>query len=104
MPKDLVRGRNGSFFRKTFFPEGIYWWQDDISAIRMIWEDKCGEFGQWTFAGTEPSIIGTETWTRNGMYFFSGIPAFYVFMHRKWGVGGGICSIIMRIPRSTPPT
>ena len=22
------------------------------------------------FAGTEPSIMGTETWTRKGMYFF----------------------------------
>ena len=22
------------------------------------------------FAGTEPSLIGTESWTRNGMYFF----------------------------------
>lgn len=31
------------------------------------------------FAGTEPSIIGTETWTRNGMYFFPDT-AFYEFI------------------------
>lgn len=31
------------------------------------------------FAGTEPSIIGTETWTRNGMYFFPDT-GFYEFI------------------------
>ena len=31
------------------------------------------------FAGTEPSIIGTETWTRNGMYFFPDT-CFYEFI------------------------
>ncbi|SHJ15454.1 GH3 family domain-containing protein [Parasporobacterium paucivorans] len=31
------------------------------------------------FAGTEPSIIGTETWTRNGMYFFPDA-CFYEFI------------------------
>lgn len=31
------------------------------------------------FAGTEPSIIGTETWTRNGMYFFPDT-CFYEFL------------------------
>ena len=31
------------------------------------------------FAGTEPSCIGTETWTRNGMYFFPDT-CFYEFI------------------------
>jgi hypothetical protein len=31
------------------------------------------------FAGTEPSIMGTETWTRNGMYFFPDT-CFYEFI------------------------
>ena len=34
------------------------------------------------FAGTEPSIIGTETWTRNGMYFFPDT-CFYEFITEK---------------------
>ncbi len=32
------------------------------------------------FAGTEPSIIGTENWTKNGMYFFPNA-CFYEFLH-----------------------
>ena len=31
------------------------------------------------FAGTEPSIIGTETWSRKGMYFFPDT-CFYEFI------------------------
>ena len=31
------------------------------------------------FAGTEPTCIGTETWTRNGMYFFPDA-CFYEFI------------------------
>ena len=34
------------------------------------------------FAGTEPSIMGTETWTRKGMYFFPDT-AFYEFITEK---------------------
>ena len=34
------------------------------------------------FAGTEPSIMGTETWTRKGMYFFPDT-AFYRIYHRE---------------------
>ena len=34
------------------------------------------------FAGTEPSIIGTETWTRNGMYFFPDT-CFYEFIRER---------------------
>ena len=31
------------------------------------------------FAGTEPSFIGTETWNRNGLYFFPDA-CFYEFI------------------------
>jgi hypothetical protein len=34
------------------------------------------------FAGTEPSILGTESWTRNGMYFFPDT-CFYEFIPEK---------------------
>lgn len=34
------------------------------------------------FAGTEPSIMGTETWTRKGMYFFPDT-AFYEFIREE---------------------
>ncbi len=34
------------------------------------------------FAGTEPSIIGTENWTKNGMYFFPNT-CFYEFINER---------------------
>ncbi|MEG0765060.1 MAG: GH3 auxin-responsive promoter family protein [Pseudoflavonifractor sp.] len=34
------------------------------------------------FAGTEPSCVGTETWTRNGMYFFPDT-CFYEFIPER---------------------
>ena len=34
------------------------------------------------FAGTEPTLIGTETWDRDGMYFFPD-PAFYEFISEE---------------------
>ncbi len=34
------------------------------------------------FAGTEPTVIGTETWTRSGMYFFPD-SCFYEFISEK---------------------
>jgi phenylacetate-coenzyme A ligase PaaK-like adenylate-forming protein len=34
------------------------------------------------FGGTEPSFMGTETWTRNGMYFFPNT-CFYEFLHEE---------------------
>ena len=41
-----------------------------------------GSSAHGAFAGTEPSIIGTETWTRNGMYFFPDT-CFYEFITEK---------------------
>ncbi len=45
-------------------------------------EDLWGIRPMELFAGTEPSIIGTETWTRNGMYFFPDT-CFYEFILEK---------------------
>ena len=49
------------------------------------------------FAGTEPSIVGTETWTRNGMYFFPDT-CFYEFIRKEDMLKN------MEDPSYTPPT
>lgn len=68
MPKDL-------FKLKGFMVAGTdnRCYKDDLEKL---WGIRPMEL----FAGTEPSIIGTETWTRNGMYFFPNA-CFYEFLH-----------------------
>jgi len=70
LPKDL-------FKLKGFMVAGTdnKCYKDDLEAL---WGIRPMEL----FAGTEPSIIGTETWTRNGMYFFPDT-CFYEFIHEK---------------------
>ena len=67
MPKDL-------FKLKGFMVAGTdnRCYKDDLEKL---WGIRPMEL----FAGTEPSIIGTETWTRNGMYFFPDT-CFYEFI------------------------
>jgi len=50
-------------------------YKDDLEAL---WGIRPMEI----FAGTEPSLIGTETWTRSGMYFFPD-SCFYEFIPEK---------------------
>ncbi len=66
-PKDL-------FHLKGFMIAGTdnKYYKDDL-------EDLWGIRPMELFAGTEPSIIGTETWTRKGMYFFPDT-CFYEFI------------------------
>lgn len=66
-PKDL-------FHLKGFMVAGTDNWcyKDDLEEL---WGVRPMEL----FAGTEPSISGTETWTRNGMYFFPDT-SFYEFI------------------------
>jgi len=66
-PKDL-------FKLKGFMVAGTdnHCYKDDL-------EDLWGIRPIELFAGTEPSCIGTETWTRNGMYFFPDA-CFYEFI------------------------
>lgn len=66
-PKDL-------FKLKGFMCAGTdnHCYKDDL-------EDLWGIRPMELFAGTEPSCIGTETWTRNGMYFFPDA-CFYEFI------------------------
>lgn len=66
-PKDLFR-------LKGFMCAGTdnHCYKDDLEEL---WGVRPMEL----FAGTEPSIIGTETWTRNGMYFFPDA-CFYEFI------------------------
>lgn len=70
MPKDL-------FQLKGFMVAGTdnRCYKDDLERL---WGIRPMEL----FAGTEPSIIGTETWTRNGMYFFPDT-CFYEFILEK---------------------
>lgn len=66
-PKDL-------FKLKGFMVAGTdnHCYKDDL-------EDLWGIRPMEIFAGTEPSCIGTETWTRSGMYFFPDA-CFYEFI------------------------
>lgn len=67
LPKDL-------FKLKGFMVAGTdnQCYKDDLE---QLWGTRPMEL----FAGTEPSIIGTETWTRKGMYFFPDT-CFYEFI------------------------
>ncbi len=69
-PKDLFR-------LKGFMIAGTdnKYYKDDL-------EDLWGIRPMELFAGTEPSIIGTETWTRKGMYFFPDT-CFYEFISEQ---------------------
>ena len=70
MPKDL-------FQLKGFMVAGTdnQCYKDDLERL---WGIRPMEI----FAGTEPSLIGTETWSRNGMYFFPDA-CFYEFIHEQ---------------------
>lgn len=67
LPKDL-------FQLKGFMCAGTDNWcyRDDL-------EEMWGIRPMEVFAGTEPTCIGTETWSRNGMYFFPDA-CFYEFI------------------------
>lgn len=66
-PKDL-------FQLKGFMVAGT-----DNQCYKDDLEDLWGIRPMELFAGTEPSCIGTETWTRDGMYFFPDT-CFYEFI------------------------
>lgn len=66
-PKDL-------FKLKGFMCAGT-----DSECYKDDLEDLWGIRPMEIFAGTEPSCIGTETWTRDGMYFFPDV-CFYEFI------------------------
>ena len=70
LPKDL-------FHLKGFMVAGT-----DNQCYKDDLEEMWGVRPMELFAGTEPSIIGTETWTRNGMYFFQDT-CFYEFITEK---------------------
>lgn len=67
MPKDLFR-------LKGFMVAGT-----DNQCYKDDLEELWGIRPMELFAGTEPSIIGTETWSRKGMYFFPDT-CFYEFI------------------------
>lgn len=67
IPKDL-------FHLKGFMVAGTdnHCYKDELEAL---WGVRPMEI----FAGTEPTVIGTETWTRDGLYFFPD-SCFYEFI------------------------
>lgn len=67
MPKDL------------FSLKGIMVAGTDCSCYKDELEEMWGIRPMELFAGTEPTCIGTETWTREGMYFFPDA-CFYEFI------------------------
>lgn len=67
MPKDL-------FHLKGFMCAGT-----DNNCYKDELEELWGIRPMEIFAGTEPTCIGTETWTRDGMYFFPDA-CFYEFI------------------------
>ncbi|MDD2371340.1 MAG: GH3 auxin-responsive promoter family protein [Firmicutes bacterium] len=68
MPKDL-------FKLKGFMIAGT-----DSSCYKDELEKLWGIRPMELFGGTEPSLMGTETWTRKGVYFFPNT-CFYEFLH-----------------------
>lgn len=70
MPKDL------------FKPKGFVVAGTDNNCYKDDLERLWGIRPMELFAGTEPSCIGTETWTKNGMYFFPDT-CFYEFIPEK---------------------
>lgn len=70
MPKDL-------FQLKGFMCAGT-----DNNSYKDDLEELWGIRPMEIFAGTEPTCIGTETWSRDGMYFFPDA-CFYEFIPRR---------------------
>ncbi len=70
MPKDLFR-------LKGFMCAGT-----DNDCYKDDLEELWGIRPMEVFAGTEPTVLGTETWTRKGMYFFPDT-CFYEFIPEK---------------------
>lgn len=70
LPKDL-------FNLKGFMVAGTdnRYYKDDLE---QLWGVRPMEI----FAGTEPTLIGTETWSRNGLYFFPN-SCFYEFIKEE---------------------
>ncbi len=65
--------------KDIFRLKGIMVAGTDNNCYKDDLEDLWGIRPMELFAGTEPSCIGTETWTRNGMYFFPDT-CFYEFI------------------------
>ncbi len=51
----------------------------DNACYKKDLEEMWGVYPVEIFAGTEPTLIGTETWERNGLYFFPD-SCFYEFL------------------------
>ena len=65
--------------RDLFKLKGLYVRRHRQRLLQGRARGALGRAAHGAFAGTEPSCIGTETWTRDGMYFFPDT-CFYEFI------------------------
>ena len=69
--KKISRAENRSVLPKDLFNlKGFMVAGTDNNFYKDDLEEMWGIRPMELFAGTEPGLIGTETWTRDGMYFF----------------------------------
>ena len=80
--KKMVREKRELLPKDLFHLKGFMVAGTDNQCYKDDLEKMWGVRPMELFAGTEPSIIGTETWTRNGMYFFPDT-CFYEFITEK---------------------
>lgn len=78
--KKICRRENRELMPKDLFTlKGIMVAGTDCGCYKDELEEMWGIRPMELFAGTEPTCIGTETWTREGMYFFPDA-CFYEFI------------------------
>lgn len=85
LPKLIKAGFKRKFKGERIYPKdlwnlkGLICTGSDSANYRQKIEDYWGIRPTEIFAGTEPTIVGTETWSKNGMVFFPDVN-FYEFI------------------------
>lgn len=77
-----VAGKENLKPKHVFRLKGLLVAGTDSSCYKDDLEDLWGVRPLECFAGTEPSVVGTENWSRNGMYFFPDT-CFYEFIRKE---------------------
>ena len=94
--KQLCKKENRELKPKDLFTlKGFVCAGTDNRCYKDDLEDLWGVRPIEVFSGPEPSCLGIETWSRNGLYFFPDT-CFYEFMPRRK------CGKIWRIPPISP--
>lgn len=69
--------------RDLFHLKGMVVAGTDNACYKKDLEEMWGVYPVEIFAGTEPTLIGTETWARDGLYFFPDA-CFYEFIPERY--------------------